>query len=296
MRPGGSDPGHELGPVINDKESPSGIGSAPNSSNRKKRPIVNLITLTSDFGTSDGFVGQMKGVILGIYPTAAVVDVTHDISPFSILQGALVIKGTSRYFPAGTIHLAVVDPGVGSSRRAVALRSDGQYYVGPDNGLFSLVITQASFWEMREIDNPDLILPRRAATFHGRDVFAPVAAHLAAGVPFSEIGSPVVDPVMLQVPVPARIQRGISGEVVYVDRFGNCSSNIETAHLQSVVASVEIANIKIIGIKSYFGQVPKGAPLAYVNSFGFLEVAVNQGDAAQSLGVRLGDRVTVRWD
>jgi S-adenosyl-L-methionine hydrolase (adenosine-forming) len=251
--------------------------------------------MTTDFGTRDGFTAQMKAVILRINPHAQIIDVTHDIQPYSIMEGALVIKGFSPYFPAGTIHAAVVDPGVGSPRRGIVLHCGEQLYVGPDNGLFSLIIADSPDWKTREISNADLMLANPHPSFHGRDVFAPVAAHLSAGVLFSRVGPIVVDPVVFDVPGPAKTRNGVRGEVIYVDRFGNLSCNIEAKHLEPEVAVVEVRNTTISGISTYFGQVPEGTALALINSFGLLEIAVNRGDASKALGVHLGDSVRVCW-
>lgn len=251
--------------------------------------------MTTDFGTRDGFAAQMKAVILRINPHAQIIDVTHDIQPYSIMEGALVIKGASPYFPAGTIHVAVVDPGVGGPRREIVLRCGEQSYVGPDNGLFSFIIADSPDWEIREISNADLMLADPHPTFHGRDVFAPVAALLSAGVPFSRVGPVVVDPVVFDVPGPVKTRDGVRGEVIYVDRFGNLSANIEAKHLEREVAVVEVGHATISGISTYFGQVPEGTALALINSFGLLEIAVNKGDASKALGVHLGDSVNVSW-
>jgi S-adenosyl-L-methionine hydrolase (adenosine-forming) len=251
--------------------------------------------MTTDFGTRDGFTAQMKAVILRINPHAQIIDVTHDIQPYSIMEGALVIKGVSPYFPAGTIHVAVVDPGVGGPRRGIVLRCGEQSYVGPDNGLFSFIIADSPDWEIREISNADLMLADPHPTFHGRDMFAPVAAHLSAGVLLPRLGPMVVDPVMLDVPAPVKIHDGVRGEVIYVDRFGNLSANIEAKHLERKVTAVEVGDTRIPGINTYFGQVPEGKALALINSFGLLEIAVNKGDASKTLGVHLGDSVRVCW-
>jgi S-adenosyl-L-methionine hydrolase (adenosine-forming) len=259
---------------------------------QKLNPIV---TITTDFGTGDGFVAQMKGVILRICPRAELIDVTHDIRPFSVIEGALVIKGVSRYFPVGTIHVAVVDPGVGGPRRGIVLNCEGQIYVGPDNGLFSLISADSRDGEIREIVNPDLMLPKPHPTFHGRDVFAPVAAHLAEGVPMSVAGPVVDDPVTLDVPGPIKTEDGVRSEVIYVDRFGNLSCNIDAEHLNREVGIVEIGDTRIPGLSVYFGQAPEGTVLALINSFGLLEIAVNRGDAARTLGVNLGAPVRVLW-
>lgn len=258
--------------------------------------MAQFVTLTTDFGTRDGFVAQMKGVVLGINPQATLIDVTHDVRPFCVFEAALVIKSAARYFSRDTVHVVVVDPGVGSARRGIVLRSAGQYYVGPDNGVFSFVIAGHPDGEVRQISNADLMLAVPHPTFHGRDIFAPVAAHLSKGILFDDVGPVVDDPVVLGVPRPTEAPGGLSGEIVYIDRFGNLSSNIEASHLKHPVATVEIGNVKIPGVSRYFGQVPQRAPLALINSFGLLEIAVNQGDAALIIGVQEGDRVRVFWE
>ncbi len=257
--------------------------------------MSSLITLTTDFGTRDGYVAQMKGVILGINPEARLIDVTHDIESFGVMEAALVIKGLSEYFLAGTIHVAVVDPGVGSNRRGVVMRLDERFYVGPDNGLFSLVFARSDLREVREISNSNLFLPKAHPTFHGRDIFAPVAAHLSLGGVLEAVGPAIEDPVMLAIPQPIQTENGIEGEVIYIDRFGNITSNIEAGMLSRPVDSVQIAGQEINGINKFFSEVPAGSPVALINSFGFLEIAVNLGNASMNLGVQKGSRVKVNW-
>jgi S-adenosyl-L-methionine hydrolase (adenosine-forming) len=277
-----------------------GLPALFSSSPRKRSGVSfnsmsSLITLTTDFGTRDGYVAQMKGVILGINPEARLIDATHDIESFDIMGAALVLKGLSEYFPVGAVHVAVVDPGVGSVRRGIVMRLDGRFYVGPDNGLFSLVFERSHSTEVREISNPTLFLPEPHPTFHGRDVFAPVAAHLSMGVAFDSVGPVIEDPVMLPIPEPISTETGIEGEVIYIERFGNLSSNIEAGMLSRPVSSVQIAGWDIKGIKKFFSEVPTGSPIALINSFGFLEIAVNLGNASLDLGVQKGSRVTVSW-
>jgi len=252
-----------------------------------------IIALTTDFGTQDGFVGQMKGVILGINPGARLVDITHDIEPFQVLQGALVLKGVSRHFPEGTIHVAVVDPGVGGPRRGIVLRCRDRYYVGPDNGLFSLIISSAAQWDAREIINPEFMLPRPHPTFHARDMFAPAAAHLSRGICFDKLGPPITDPVILPIPSAEPTSEGIAGQVIYVDRFGNLTTNIEEEMLNRQVKTVAVGDVVIQGISRYFSEVREGAPLALINSFGLLEIAVNLGNAAALLGLGKGAQIKV---
>jgi S-adenosylmethionine hydrolase len=254
-----------------------------------------LITLTTDFGTRDGFVAQMKGVILGINPRARLIDVTHDIEPYSVLEGALVLKGISSHFPSGTIHVAVVDPGVGSNRRGIVLCTEDQTYVGPDNGLFSLIMSDNRACIMREIQNPDFMRPEPHPTFHGRDIFAPVAAQLSAGKPSEEVGPLVHDPAKLSIPTVGENAAGLEGAVIYVDRFGNLTSNIDKAMLSKIVGTVCVGNVTIQGLSRFFGEVPEGETMALINSFGLLEIAVNKGNATKVLGIGKGEPVRVFW-
>lgn len=253
-----------------------------------------LITITTDFGTRDGFVAQMKAVILAITPASRIMDVTHDIEPFSIIEGALVLKGVVAHLPRETINLAVVDPGVGSQRRGIVVRSRNSFFVGPDNGLFSFVVGTDP-WEVRRIANPRYMLPNPHPTFHGRDVFAPVAGHLAAGADFESVGPRVHDPVMLDISPVIHRPHGLEGEVIYVDRFGNLCSNIEEGMIAHDIRSVTVAGREVRSFGSFFSQVEEGYPLALINSFGYLEIAVNRGNAAREFGVGPGTPVKVSW-
>ena len=246
----------------------------------------NLITLTTDFGTRDGFVAQMKGVLLSINPDVRLVDVTHHIEPFSILEGALILKGLSSYYPPKTIHLAVVDPGVGGKRRAIAIDAGDQYYIGPDNGLFSLVLSANPLWRMREIRSKDYMLPDPHPTFHGRDLFAPVAAFLSVGKSFYSVGPEAHDPVLLPVPDVKVTDERLEGEVIYVDRFGNLTTNIEASLLNRPVSRIVIGHVEIQGMSFFYDQVQEGTPLALINSFGYLEIGLNRGAAARSFGLK----------
>jgi S-adenosyl-L-methionine hydrolase (adenosine-forming) len=257
--------------------------------------MLPLITITTDFGTKDGFVAQMKGVISGINGQVRIVDVTHDIKPFSITEGALVLKGISGYFPDGTIHVAVVDPGVGGDRRGVVLHSHGSYYVGPDNGLFSFLLSDDTPWQMRAIENPSLMLKEPHPTFHGRDVFASTAAHLSKGLFLQDVGRRVVDPVTIDIPRIEEIPDGIEGRIIHIDRFGNLTTNVDAGTLDRPIESAKAGDVTIRELSRFFGQVRAGEPLALINSFGFLEIAVNQGDASKELQLGIGDPVTITW-
>jgi len=264
-------------------------------SDGNSRLMTQLITLTTDFGTRDGYVAQMKGVILRIAPAAQLVDVTHEVPAFSVLEAAFVVKGIVPYFPQGTIHVVVVDPGVGTDRRGIALQTRDQYVIGPDNGLFSLLVLSDAPWEVREIRNPDYMPTERHPTFHGRDVFAPVAAHLASGKRFEDVGPTVRDPVCLDIPVPKLVENGIEGEIIYADRFGNLVSNIEESRLVKPVRFIQAGNVAIGGISRFFAEVSEGEPLALINSSGFLEIAVNRQDASRVLGTGKGTPVRIQW-
>ncbi len=257
--------------------------------------LAAIITLTTDFGTRDGYVGQMKGAILSVHPNAAIVDVTHDIEPYTILPAALVLKQIFRTFPEGTVHVGVVDPGVGGPRRGIAGKADGSCFVGPDNGLFSLILSAAENVQIRSIS---VTPPEHAAphpTFHGRDVFAPIAAGLASGRSFEQIGPLIDDPERIDLPRPKVTSAGITGEIIFADRFGNLTTNIRSDLIFNQSLRVIAGGREIPGLLSYFEQVEPGRALALLNSFDLLEIAVNRGNALQDLGLGPGDRVEVLW-
>ncbi len=184
-----------------------------------------IITLLTDFGLEDGYAAAMKGVILGIRPDARIVDISHLVPPRDVRAGAFVLASTCGFFPAGTVHVAVVDPGVGTARAAVAIRTPRYFFVGPDNGLFSLALQRETTWESRTLENPAYRLPEVSSTFHGRDIFAPAAAHLAQGAPFEEFGPPCT----LSVPdwtAVVRSGESCTGEIIHVDHFGNAVTNL----------------------------------------------------------------------
>ncbi len=265
---------------------------------RGDQPILApLVTLTTDFGTRDGYVAQMKGAILTINPDVRIIDVTHDVEPFSVIEGAFVLRGMIRYFPPGAIHTAVVDPGVGGSRRGIVIRTGRAFFVGPDNGLFSFILgPDPALWEARSIENPAFMLPEPHPTFHGRDIFAPTAALVSLGRNFDEIGAVVENPVKLTVPEPSATDSEIRGALIYADRFGNLTSNIDAERVKGKAPRIRAGNTEVKGISAYFDEVPHGRPLALINSFGFMEIAVNRGSAVRDLGLQPGDPVTVELD
>ncbi len=252
---------------------------------------MTVITLTTDFGLSDGYVGIMKGVILGIAADVQLVDLSHDIAPQDVRQGSFVLSNAVPYFPAGTVHLAVVDPGVGGDRRPLLVTTPQASFVGPDNGLFTFALAQpeAQAWVL---DQPRYWLPAISRTFHGRDIFAPVAAHLARGVPPHELGSPIADAVRLEPLLPQRQgNRHIVGHVIHVDRFGNLITNVPGAWLADGDWACEIAGRRIGHLSDTYAAVHSGALLALIGSSGMLEVAVRNGSAARLLGVGTGQAI-----
>ncbi len=253
-----------------------------------------VITLTTDFGLQDPFVGIMKGVLLGRCPRARIVDLTHAVPPGDVRAGAFVLLSAYRFFPRGTVHVAVVDPGVGSDRAALAARTSDAYFVGPDNGLLSWALAGAADVEVRRLEKPRLWLQPVSATFHGRDLFAPVAAHLAGGGGLTDVGPRVETWVRLPWPEPRPIRSGWRGEVVYVDRFGNAITNLPaTLALEpSPPAHLRLPGRRRVFLGAFYRAVPPGQPVVVPGSSGLLEIAVNAGNAAKTLGLRVGTQVT----
>jgi len=258
-----------------------------------------IITLTTDFGTGSPYVAQMKGVILSINPEAVLVDITHDIAPQDVRHGALVLEEVTQRFPQGTIHVAVVDPGVGTDRNIVCAKIAGHYHIAPDNGLLSRVALVESPAQINSLTNREYWLPDVSRTFHGRDIMAPIAAHLSLGTPIEQFGPPIDDLMMLEWP-PAEIEVNcITGSVVAVDTFGNLISNISaedlstTDDLSSVV--VTCAGEATHGIIETYGQRPSGSLVALIGSSAKLEVAIVAGNAAQRLNAKVGNTITITW-
>lgn len=268
-----------------------------------------IVTITTDFGTQDGYVPAMKGTMLSIAPEVRLVDVTHEISPQDVMESAFVLQSAQPFFPPGTVHLVVVDPGVGTERRAIALRHEDSWYVGPDNGLFPLVLNGASPDAVVELDNPDMWrTPSPSTTFHGRDIFAPAAAHLAAGRPLDALGSPADELETLRWAQPITDTQTVQGWVVHVDRFGNCVTNIRRDTLAQALDEENppavdalpplegyVGSTILEAIHPTYGRVPDGDPLLLFGSTGFLEIAVNGGNAAEMLDIRKGDSVKLSF-
>ncbi|HPD15310.1 MAG TPA: SAM-dependent chlorinase/fluorinase [Planctomycetota bacterium] len=257
------------------------------------------ITFLTDFGTADAYVGAMKGAALCVNPDACLVDISHEVPPQDIAWGAHLLAWAWRWFPSGTVHVAVVDPGVGSGRRILGAETAGQVFLAPDNGLLSPVLAQAPPRRLVSVTNASYFRNPVSATFHGRDVFAPVAAHVTLGVDLAELGPPVADPVRLEAGGPRRAGAGvIEGQVIHVDRFGNLITNITESDLDSLgvprgTLRVGTAGRIIEGVSVSYTDASRGALLALVGSAGLLELAANCGSARQVVGAGVGEKVRV---
>jgi hypothetical protein len=252
-----------------------------------------MVTLTTDFGTRDPWVGIMKGVILARCRDAVLVDLTHEVAPQDVLGGQLALAAATPYFPAGTVHLAVVDPGVGTARRPLAVAAGGQCFVGPDNGLFSFLFERPG-WTAVELAVPAHRLAPVSRTFHGRDVFAPAAAALAAGVPLARLGPRVTDPVRRPLPRAHRQGRVLHGEVLQVDRFGNLITSITARDLAGGRAAAVEAGGRRLPLVEAYGAASPGGTAALVDSTDRLEIFAREGSAARRLGLGRGAPVRVR--
>lgn len=259
---------------------------------------VSIVTLLTDFGLKDGNVGVMKGVIWSIAPEAQIADLSHNISPQNVYEAALILHRSAPYFPSGSIHTVVVDPGVGTERRPIAARIGTYLFVGPDNGVVSRLLewteVQGLTTKFVHLDDPGYWLPAVSNVFHGRDIFAPVAGHLAAGYPLEDLGTAIDDPFRLVLPQPRRKKNGWRGEVIHIDHFGNISSNIRIEHLGFVSdAKISLCDVKITGMVRTFGERPVGELVALYGSTGNLIVSVVNGNAAEWLGAEVGDSIDV---
>lgn len=259
---------------------------------------MTIISLTTDFGITDGFVSMMKAVIWRICPDANIADVTHMVPPQDIRTGAYALWRAIPYFPPDSVHIAVVDPTVGSSRRPIAMHIRDQYLVAPDNGILTPILETSEkagySIEMIHLDKPKYWLPHISHTFHGRDIFAPVGAHLAAGVPFLEMGSIISDPVRLEFPQPIRLSNGWIAHITIIDTFGNLTTNlpIETIDPASSIIFKFRGNL-IEGLALSYGQYKAGKLVALINSDDYLEIAAINDSAAKITGATIGDVVEV---
>ncbi len=267
-----------------------------------------MITMLSDFGDRDIYVSVMKGVISQINPELRVIDLTHQIPPQNIAAARFCLMNAYPYFPDGTVHLAVVDPGVGGRRRAIAIEFAKGYLVGPDNGIFSGLLSQSPAMLQRgdslraitvvELTNPDYWRTAEPSrTFHGRDIFAPVAAHLACGVPLTELGNLIDSAALVQLDIAECIltETGIVGSIQYIDHFGNLVTNIPGSYIQGKTWCVKAAGLTIRGCETY-SDVKVGDAIALVESHGWVEIAINSGNAQSQLHLKFGDTVEVAFE
>jgi S-adenosylmethionine hydrolase len=259
-----------------------------------------IITLTTDFGLNDHFVGTMKGVILSIEPEAQIVDICHSVQAFDVLDGALTISQAYSYFPMGTVHLVVVDPGVGTARRPIIVGGEKHLFVAPDNGVLSLVYQREARIQVRHVTMEHYFLQPVSQTFHARDIFAPVAAYLAKGVDAAKFGEEVTDFVRFSAPKPKAVNAAsLRGVVLKVDRFGNLITNITPADAPRLFGDrpagfkIVVGNREITEIKSAYAQGAPGEVFGILGSMGYLEIAANRAAAAQLLGVGKGTDVNI---
>lgn len=265
-----------------------------------------IITLTTDFGLTDEYPGVMKGVILNLAPTVKIIDLSHGIAAQDIRQAAYLINSGSRYFPANTVHIVVVDPGVGSNRRLILVRARQQLFLAPDNGVLSLLLQGKDFSYAYEITNEDLFAKQVSRTFHGRDILAPVAAHIATGIAPESVGPRLKREDLRQLDLAASIAadgKSIEGQVIQIDHFGNLITNIDRQTTQQLAdnspeatLSVMIGEEEINHLADCYDEMPPGGLLALFGSRDYLEVAINQGNAEKCLGVAVGDSVQLRTE
>jgi S-adenosylmethionine hydrolase len=257
-----------------------------------------VISLTTDFGIRNGFVGVMKGVIYKIAPDVKIVDISHTIAAQDIREGAFALWRACSFFPNKTVHIFVVDPGVGTKRRPMAARLGSQFFVGPDNGLLTPIIEDSErenlLMEFVELDNPKFWLPKVSRTFHGRDIFAPVAAHLANGFSLRDVGTPFDEPVRIEMPRPQKISNGFIAHVTGMDTFGNIATDLPASALAGQTdILLRFRGAEIHGLTESYGHRAPGDLVAVVDSEEFIEIAVVNGSAAQRLGAQAGDEVEV---
>jgi S-adenosylmethionine hydrolase len=260
---------------------------------------MSIITLTTDFGCREPFVGIIKGVILGIARDVRLVDISHCISPQNILEGALVLAQAAPFFPSGTVHLAVVDPGVGTLRLPIAARIGSQYYVGPDNGLFTPILEDAEKNDVSSLfihlTNPTYWLAHVSCTFHGRDIFAPVAAHLANGMELEKMGKVMSDPLRIRLPITEKTDEGWIAHIISIDGFGNLKTDLTVEYVPAKKKiSFSICGHDIRGLVESYGSRERGELIALIDGDKHIELAVVNGNAAKDLKARVGDRVLVK--
>ncbi len=266
------------------------------------KATIPIITLLSDFGLRDAYVAEMKAVILSISPDVCIVDISHEIEKFNIRMGAFILASATPYFPKSTVHVAVVDPGVGTKRRPIIIQTKRSFHVGPDNGLLFLSARKEGVSHVYHIKNPQYMRPKISTTFHGRDIFAPAAAYLARGCSPSQFGPEFHDYVIPQYAEPYMKESELIGEVMYIDNFGNVVTNIASKKLEELETCIgDVLHVRIrrktfdVRFCSAYGEVPARTPLAIVGSHDFLEISVNQGNASKTLNLEIGDLLSIHF-
>lgn len=256
-----------------------------------------LITLITDYGHKDPFVGIMKGVIFGINPNARIIDLSHGIPPQDLMAGALVLRHSAPFFPRGTIHVAVVDPGVGTKRRPLLIESEGCFFIGPDNGLLSLALEEKKTSQIIELSNEIYHLKPTSTTFHGRDIFAPIAGYLSLGISAQDLGTKVDAFERLPWPNVIKSEGAIQGKVIYIDGFGNLITNVQERDLRGLRpenSTVSLSSLTIHGLVANYASGTEGAFVALFNSWGLLEISLFKGNAHLQSGAKIGDTIQIR--
>ncbi|MFH1862373.1 MAG: SAM-dependent chlorinase/fluorinase [bacterium] len=261
--------------------------------------VGKFITLTTDFGWMDAYVAAMKGVILSISPDCQIVDITHSIQPQNLWQAAIVLSNAVDFYPDGTIHVAVVDPGVGSSRAVIAVKTERHLFLAPDNGILELIFKKNPYCEVRRVENGSLFMPKVSHTFHGRDIFSPVAAHLANGVPFAELGPIITEFERYIFPNPKLRGRTIEGEIIYCDHFGNLMTNVHESDLAKLGSfnpsflHIHVADTCVNGLSKTYSDVELGELVCLFGSTGYLEVSIRQGSAYDRFRLPIGSKIVI---
>ena len=257
-----------------------------------------FLTLTTDFGSKDGFVGTMKGVIWKICPDVQIADITHEVAPQNVQEGAIALWRAYAFFPEGTVHVAVVDPGVGTQRRAIAARLGAHYFVAPDNGLLTPILEETEKKglpvQFVNLTNPDYWLPDVSHTFHGRDIFSPVGAHLAHGVPLADLGPVITDVTRVALPRPEKTTGGWRAQISVIDIFGNLTTNLPASVLTGQRnITFRLKGAEVNGMVASYGHRQPGELVALEDSEGYIEIAIVNGNGAKKLGAKVGDVVDV---
>jgi len=259
--------------------------------------VAGIITLLTDFGTEDSYVGAMKGVILSINPDATIIDISHQIPPQDITAGAFVLSQAAPFFPKGTVHIAVVDPGVGGKRKPILIETDKYFFVGPDNGIFDIALQNERIRRKIHLTNKNYFLGYISSTFHGRDIFSPVAAYLSLGIDPALFGKKIKTLTSLDVKKPFAKDGKITGRIIHIDRFGNLITNIDEGLLKKVfknrIFEVEVCDNIIKRFVPSYTNAKQGEPIGLIGSSGLMEIAMREKNASIELGIKRGDVVIV---